>query len=122
RDADGELLTTAAPIDRRLIEPSLADFRESYTLPGDAYTSEELFAWEMRHFFDDSWVCVGRAESLSERGAHTAVQVGDGSILLSRDDAGVLRGFHNICRHRGHELLPFGASADASMIECSYHG
>ena len=32
-----------APIDLSLLEPSLADFRVSYTLPGVAYTSPELF-------------------------------------------------------------------------------
>jgi hypothetical protein len=42
----------AAPIDPQLLQPSLADFRQSYTLPGEAYTSQELFAWEMRHFFE----------------------------------------------------------------------
>ena len=115
-------MNVAAPIERALIEPSLADFRESYTLPGIAYTSDELFAWEMRHFFDGSWTCLGRAESLAEHGTRTAVRAGHSSVLLSRDDAGVLRAFHNICRHRGHELLPVGGSARGALIECPYHG
>ncbi len=113
---------TSAPIERRLIEPSLADFRESYTLPGEAYTSPELFEWEMRTFFDASWTCLGRADSLAGAGTRTAVRAGQGSILLSRDDSGILRAFHNICRHRGHELLPVGASGAGSLIECPYHG
>jgi Rieske 2Fe-2S family protein len=111
-----------APIDRHLLEPSLADFRESYTLPGIAYTSPELFAWEMREFFDASWVCLGRAEGLIRPGNRRAMRAGEGSILLTRDDSGRLRGFHNICRHRGHELLPVDASADGPLIECPYHG
>ena len=53
-----------APIDPRLLEPSLAEFRQSYTLPGEAYTSPELFAWEMRNFFEPSWVCLGRTEGM----------------------------------------------------------
>lgn len=115
-------MTTAAPIERALIEPSLADFRESYTLPGEAYTSEALFEWEMRNFFDASWTCLGRVDSLTRAGSRAAVRAGRGSILLSRDSAGVLRAFHNICRHRGHELLPVGASAEGPLIECPYHG
>jgi Rieske 2Fe-2S family protein len=111
-----------APIDRGLIEPSLAPFRESYTLPGIAYTSPELFAWEMRHFFDDSWTCLGRAEGLVEPGSRKAIQVGLSSILLIRDHAGFLRAFFNICRHRGHELLPVGASGEGETTECPYHG
>jgi Rieske 2Fe-2S family protein len=111
-----------APIDRRLIEPSLAGFRESYTLPGIAYTSPELFAWEMRQFFDASWVCLGRSDSLLRPGSRRAERAGQDSILLSRDESGRLRGFHNICRHRGHELLAVGASAEGALIECPYHG
>ncbi|TME08672.1 MAG: hypothetical protein E6I69_04915, partial [Chloroflexi bacterium] len=71
----------AAPIDRELLGPSLADFRESYTLPGVAYTSPELFAWEMRHFFDDSWTCLGRVEGLIAPGMRRAIRAGQGSIL-----------------------------------------
>ena len=64
-----------SPSDRGLIEPSLATFRESYTLPGIAYTSPELFAWEMSHFFDDSWTCLGRTDSIVERGSRKAIHV-----------------------------------------------
>jgi len=112
----------AAPIERALLEPSLAAFRESYTLPGVAYTSDALFAWEMERFFDASWACLGRADSLVQPGTRMAVRAGRGSILLSRDEAGILRAFHNICRHRGHELLPVGGSANTALIECPYHG
>ena len=116
------MLTVAAPIERRLIDASLADFRQSYTLPGVVYTSPELYAWEMSHFFDASWACIGRVEGLIRPGTRRAVRAGQGSILLTRDDAGTLRGFFNICRHRGHELLPVGASAAGALIECPYHG
>jgi len=112
----------AAPIDPQVLQGSLAEFRQSYTLPGVAYTSPDLFAWEMREFFEPSWVCFGRTEGLMRPGTRCAVKVGDESILLTRDDAGTLRGFFNICRHRGHELLPVGASAEGPWIQCPYHG
>jgi len=111
-----------APIDHELLRGSLAEFRQSYTLPGDAYTSPELFAWEMREFFEPSWVCLGRTEGLIRTGTRRALRVGRESILLTRDDAGTLRGFFNICRHRGHELLPVGESAEGPLIQCPYHG
>ena len=28
-------------------------------LPAEAYTSQEVFAWEQRHFFAGTWVCLG---------------------------------------------------------------
>ena len=111
-----------APIDAQLVQPSLAQFRESYTLPREAYMSPELFAWEMRNFFEPSWVCLGRTEGLIRPESRRAVRVGEESILLTRDASGTLRGFFNVCRHRGHELLPAGGSAEGPLIECPYHG
>ncbi len=113
---------SAAPIDRELLEPALAEFRLSYTLPGIAYTSSELFEWEQRHFFEDSWVCVGRTEGLVKPESRRALKIGKESVLLSRDELGVLRGFFNVCRHRGHELLPVGGSSQGATIQCPYHG
>jgi Rieske 2Fe-2S family protein len=113
---------TPAPIDLELVKGALAGFRESYTLPGIAYTSQELFEWEMRNFFEPSWVCLGRTDGLMRPGTRAAARAGHESILLSRDDKGALRGFFNVCRHRGHELLPAGGSADGLTIECPYHG
>jgi Rieske 2Fe-2S family protein len=113
--------TTQAPIDPRLLQPSLAEFRQSYTLPREAYTSPELFDWEMQHFLEPSWVCAGRTDGMHPN-TRRAVRVGRESILLTRDEAGTLRGFFNICRHRGHELLPAGGSAEGPLIQCPYHG
>ena len=79
-------MSVAAPIERELIEPSLTEFRQSYTLPGVAYTSQALFDWEMEQFFDASWTCLGRTEALTANAARTAVPAGTGSILLSRDE------------------------------------
>jgi Rieske 2Fe-2S family protein len=117
-----EVGSMAAPIDQQSVQGSLAEFRESYTLPREAYTSPELFAWEMRNFFEPSWVCLGRTEGLMQPGTRRAVRVGEETILLTRDASRELRGFFNVCRHRGHELLPAGGSAEGPLIECPYHG
>jgi len=111
-----------APINPELLKPALADFRESYTLPGVAYTSEEIFSWEMQHFFEDSWVCLGRTNGLVQPESLRALKIGHESVLLTRDQLGVLRGFFNVCRHRGHELLSVGSSAEGALIQCPYHG
>lgn len=90
-------------------------------LPAAAYTSEDVLAWERRHFFDAGWVCVGRSDELSVPGRRQAVRVGSESILLVRGKDGQLRGFFNVCRHRGHELLACGGQADGLFIRCPYH-
>jgi Rieske 2Fe-2S family protein len=51
----------------------------------------------------------------------SAESVGDYGVLFTRDKSGELRAFENACRHRGHELLPCGASQQARAIVCPYH-
>src|SRR5262245_2369707 len=91
------------------------------TLPGEAYASAQVFGWEQRHFVEGSWVCVGRSMELGRPGDQRAVRLGTVGILLVRDDAGALRGFFNVCRHRGHELLEPGSARTARGIKCPYH-
>ena len=95
---------------------------ESMSLPGYLYTSEDVFRWEVDHFFDRTWACVGRTGDSLRPGERTATRSGSEGIVLSRDEAGTLHGFFNVCRHRGHELLQIGESASGKTIECPYHG
>src|SRR6266508_1952741 len=50
-----------APIDPERLAPALEPFGHSHALPSEAYTSPEVFDWELEHFFDASWLCLGRA-------------------------------------------------------------
>ena len=73
-------------------------------------------------FFDRSWVCAGRATDLPNPQDQRAIRVGTQGIVLVRGDDGVLRGFFNACRHRGHELLPCDfPTVSARVIQCPYH-
>jgi choline monooxygenase len=91
-------------------------------LPSEAYTSDAILDWEREHFFARGWVCAGRVLDLAHPGQRRAVAIGDDSIVCVRGDDGVLRAFFNVCRHRGHELLPCGATATRAAIHCPYHG
>jgi Rieske 2Fe-2S family protein len=110
-----------APIDRSSLQRSLAPFGRSFTLPAAAYTSADVFDWEAANFFERTWVCVGRSVDLTAPGDRKAVRVGSEGVLLVRDSSGELRGFFNVCRHRGHELLEEGACVSGVVIKCPYH-
>src|SRR5213078_3900520 len=94
------------PLPAEELAAVLAPFGSSRMLPGAAYTSDEVLAWERRHLFAGAWTCLGRAgEVLADGTTQRAVTAGDVGVLLTV--AGErLRGFANVCRHRGHELLP----------------
>jgi phenylpropionate dioxygenase-like ring-hydroxylating dioxygenase large terminal subunit len=110
-----------APVERSALERSLAPFGHSFTLPAEAYTSSEVFEWERANFFESSWVCVGRSVDLPVPGDRRAVRVGSEGVLLVRGSEGDLRGFFNVCRHRGHELLSTDACVSGAVIKCPYH-
>jgi Rieske 2Fe-2S family protein len=113
---------TAAPVDPAALADALLPFGSSRTLPAAAYTDPAVLAWERRHLFAAAWVCVGRADDLFDGGVtHRSLTAGDVAVLLTHD-AGRVRGFGNVCRHRGHELLGDGATAGRAAIVCPYHG
>jgi Rieske 2Fe-2S family protein len=103
------------------VADAVRPFGESRMLPRAAYVDPAVFAWEQRHFFGGGWLCVGRSDQLPSPGDQRAEDVGAGSVLLVRGDDGTLRAFANTCRHRGHELLPCGQTANAKAIVCPYH-
>jgi Rieske 2Fe-2S family protein len=111
-----------APVDREALERTLALFGESRTLPGEAYASADVFAWERERFFDRSWLVLGRAADLERTGDQRAVRAGTETVVLVRDGAGRLRGFFDVCRHRGHELLEAGEARSDRVMRCPYHG
>jgi Rieske 2Fe-2S family protein len=110
------------PLDRAALERSVAPPDRCRNLPQGAYTSPDVYQWELEHFWAGGWVCVGRADELAHPGDQKAVYIAGEGILLVRGDDGVLRGFYNVCRHRAHELLAPSACAHARTIRCPYHG
>ncbi|HEY8375828.1 MAG TPA: aromatic ring-hydroxylating dioxygenase subunit alpha [Nannocystis sp.] len=112
-------LAGPAPIDPDALAQVL---ERGLGLPREAYTSPAVFAWELRAFHDDAWVCVGRTEAIEAPGSQRAIRAGGENILLVRDEAGAIRGYFNVCRHRGHELVQLGGCARGREIRCPYHG
>ena len=110
-----------APVDQAALAASLGPFGQSRMLPRTAYVDPAVFEWEQRHFFGGGWMCVGRSDQVPEPGGQRAEAVGEGGVLLVRDEHGVLRAFANTCRHRGHELLPCGTATQQKVIICPYH-
>ena len=83
-------------------------------LPRAAYFETDWYRREMESIFARQWVMVGRAEAF-QPGKMCKVQVGAAAVILLRDEAGALKGWHNSCPHRGSELCreaeePVGAS------------
>jgi len=102
------------------------------TLPSSWYLDPGIFRLEREHIFLREWVCVAREEQLPEPGDHLVLDVQGENVLLVRNAAGELRGFYNVCRHRGARLCPMPGEDDSVLalkggivarrnIVCAYH-
>ena len=91
-------------------------------LSADAYFDPRRYENELRRIWYRNWIYVGRSSEVAARRAFRTFALGDQNVLLVRDDAGILQGFHNTCRHRGAELCRDGAGTLRSgAIVCPYH-
>lgn len=89
-------------------------------MPIEAYTSDDWFAREQKELFEKVWTFAGMTEDLALAGDYKCLTVGRYPILVIRDHGGELRAFHNLCRHRGSQLLQ-GTGNVGEAITCFYH-
>jgi choline monooxygenase len=91
------------------------------TLPATDYWSPAVHRCERRSVFGTEWLCLGPAAVVDEPGAYVAAEIAGWPLVVVRDGAGVLRAFHNVCRHRAGPLVEDGCGAIRSFV-CRYHG
>ncbi len=102
--------------------PTTTTFKQgSRTLPGELYTSAEVFADDLEQVHARTWNCVGRASALARRGDYIVRTIANESIIVLRDSAGTLRAFFNVCRHRGTQLCNAESGQFSETIQCPYH-
>lgn len=95
----------------------------AYTQPGlsaEAYTSPAYLERERQTVFSQYWVCVGLASDAPNPGDVYPTNVAGIPIVLVRDRANTLRAFHNLCSHRGLQLVDKPCNARGNL-RCPYH-
>ena len=93
---------------------------KSPLLPVAAYTSQDWFDREQELIFGRSWQCIGVLSDLPNPGDYFTVQAGRNALFVVRGDDRRLRAFHNVCRHRGTQLLRASGQAQTGIV-CPYH-
>ncbi|HSY08246.1 MAG TPA: aromatic ring-hydroxylating dioxygenase subunit alpha [Steroidobacteraceae bacterium] len=91
-------------------------------LPAHYYYDRAHYERELRRIWFRNWIYVGRSEELKLPRSFRTFEIADQRILLVRDDAGLLQGFYNTCRHRGAALCQEAQGQLRSpAIICPYH-
>jgi choline monooxygenase len=89
------------------------------TPPWSWYTDPEILRREHERIFRRAWQYAGRVGELQGPGSYFASETGPVPIVITLDGDGALRGFVNVCRHRGAIV-----AADArrrGTLQCPYH-
>jgi glycine betaine catabolism A len=108
---------TARPAFRKTTETFAAGAK---TLPQRYFVSPEVSAEEEEKIFSKCWLLVGHQSQIPAAGDYFVQETGGESLIIVRDRSGVIRGFYNVCRHRGTRLCE-DSGGRSPTIQCPYH-
>ncbi|WP_370232046.1 aromatic ring-hydroxylating dioxygenase subunit alpha [Cognatishimia sp.] len=95
-----------------------ADGRQD-TLAARYYVEQNVMDAEVRDLLYTSWQFVCHESELANPGDYYAFTLHGQDFFLVRTPDGDLRGFHNVCPHRGHRLVE--GQGNKSRVTCPYH-
>jgi len=103
------------------------DLAEPLTFPVDAYLSREYAKAEGDRLWSKAWQHAGRVEEIPNVGSFITYNVGDDSIIVIRTAADKIKAFHNVCSHRGRQLVDtppdsHSACGARKQFVCGFHG
>ncbi len=85
------------------------------------YLDPDVLEVEQERIFERTWQLIGHVSALPRPGSYTTGFAGNQPVLVVRDEAGDLRAYRNVCRHRASCLLT-GSGQCKGAIRCRYHG
>ncbi|MBI2711426.1 MAG: aromatic ring-hydroxylating dioxygenase subunit alpha [Bdellovibrio sp.] len=94
---------------------------QGFTLPANWYTDPFFFKLEQDRIFRKTWNYAGRLDQVQRPGDYFTAKIGSTPIVILRDETEKLRGYVNVCRHRGAEILPGRCSGNRKTLQCHYH-
>lgn len=97
-----------------------APLDQAHGLPNAHYTDPATIDAENRAVLRDTWAGLAVGADVPEPGDAKPIEFLGEPLLLLRDDAGAVRVFYNICRHRGMILVDAPRKIEGA-IRCPYH-
>lgn len=110
-------MSTVASLPGAAISPD--DSTRETTLASRYYTDTDVMQREIRELLYQSWQFVCHHSDLANPGDFHAFTLHGQEFFLVRTMDGELKGYHNVCPHRGHRLVD--GQGNKSRITCPYH-
>ena len=91
------------------------------SLPAWLYTDPGFFEREREKIFRQAWHIVGHVNDAPSLGDYITLDVLGERVVTLRGEDGVLRSFHNVCRHRASKLAEDSKGSCGKRLVCPYH-
>lgn len=114
-DADKKYFTPGIDADAPL--PDLGQQR----LNKDRFSSADFMAREWSHLWRKVWNIGPRIEEFKQPGDYVTHTLGKESFLFSQGKDEQIRGFYNVCQHRGNQLVPNSYCGSQQFFKCPFH-
>lgn len=107
--------------DELSIDELIASQKPGHSLDQRFYTDPAIYDLEIQKIVNRNWILAGHASQLPEPGDFKVLNVAQESAIIVRGKDGKLKGFANVCRHRG-SLVCLEQQGHADKFMCPYHG
>jgi choline monooxygenase len=97
-----------------------SDINVASGLPNVAYTDRDFWLFERDHVLGRTWAALSFSSEVCGSGVTVPITFMDLPLFMVRDAEGCVRVFHNVCSHRGMQLVSETSQAGL-MIRCPYH-
>lgn len=95
-------------------------YRDGYGLDRAYYTSPEVYEHDLKIYWNTHWLWAGHVSQIPNSGDFFLFDYGQESIIIARDNEGIVAAFLNVCRHRGSRVC-VERSGNRRVFSCPYH-
>ncbi len=109
---------TDHPLDHQMIidDPATSTFKVNRR----ALVDPEVLLEERQRVFEQVWLYVGHASEVAQPGDFVSRTLAGRSLILCRDESGLVRVWLNSCTHRGATVCR-EAQGSGRFLKCFYH-
>jgi phenylpropionate dioxygenase-like ring-hydroxylating dioxygenase large terminal subunit len=106
------------PIDGTVPLPNIGEERIS----AERFSSLQFMSREWTHLWRKVWNAGPRREEINQPGDYVVHELGKESFLFVMGQDRQIRGFYNVCQHRGNILVTGKACDSTKFFKCAFHG
>lgn len=88
-------------------------------IPKERYTSADYLRREWERMWTKVWLLGCRMDDIPLPGDYHVTTIGKEEIILVRQKDGGVKGFYNVCLHRGNRIMV--GEGHAESFRCQYH-